>query len=220
MQGADLEALAYNGRWLPPWFQQVPAFARMANVPAPPIAPATPATRPVPAAEFQNDASIAPETKRQRAKEYLEATLGNPSASSARGQLRPPTPMLPAPVLPCQNLPVGPSTKDQKITGWKAKLAWMLTSWEEADWDAISHQVRFHSGKFNQEWASDPPTWQDKWRFCQSYQNGDWAKCQELYQWYPGCIDINFSICQFQFFSDPFLSSAKCSHAGTVEKGP
>ena len=85
MQGADLEALAYNGRWLPPWFQQVPAFARMANVPAPPIAPATPATRPVPAAEFQNDASIAPETKRQRAKEYLEATLGNPSASSASG---------------------------------------------------------------------------------------------------------------------------------------
>ena len=198
MQGADLEALAS------PWFQQVPTFARMANVPAPPIAPATPATRPVPAAEFQNDASIAPETKGKGPR----STWKRPWETQA-------------PVLPCQNLPVGPSTKDQKITGWKAKLAWMLTSWEEADWDAISHQVRFHSGKFNQEWTSDPPTWQDKSRwFCQSYQNGDWAKRQELYQWYPGCIDINFSICQFQFFSDPFLSSAKCSHAGTVEKGP
>ena len=41
---------------------------------------ATPATRPVPAAEFQDDASMAPDTKRQRAKEYSEATLGNPNA--------------------------------------------------------------------------------------------------------------------------------------------
>ena len=128
-----------------------------------------------------------PQLKQFFSKVAASFTLENQLRRDSGARSEPPT-VLPLPVLPCQNLPVAPDpylTSSQTRARTRRLLAgkpnyWMLTSWEEADWDAISHQVRFHRGKFNQE-VSDPPTWQDKSRcFCQSYQNCDWAKCQEL----------------------------------------
>lgn len=47
------------------------------------------------------------------------------------------------------------ATSTEKITGWKAKLAWLLVSWEEWDWAAMGRQVTYRKRHFTNQIPKD-----------------------------------------------------------------